>query len=82
MAAGAAFGVDLAGVVVRAEVVVAGGGVGEQVPDGGEDGAGDRDEGFELPPSFDQAPVANRFMGPWSPIGHRILDPGTHRLGL
>jgi hypothetical protein len=33
VAAGAAFGVDPADVVVRAEVVVAGGGVGEQMPD-------------------------------------------------
>ena len=58
MAAGAAFGVDPAGVVVRAEVVVAGGGVGDEVPDDGEDGAADRNEGFEFASSFDQAPVA------------------------
>ena len=63
VAAGTAFGVDTASVVVRAEVVVAGGGVGEQVPDDGEDGAGDRDEGFELAPSFDQAPVAGAEEG-------------------
>ena len=35
-------------VVVGAEVVVAGVGVGEQVPDDGEDGAADRDDGLQL----------------------------------
>ena len=36
----------------------AGGGVGEQVPDDDQDGAGDRDQGFELAAAFDEAPVA------------------------
>jgi hypothetical protein len=40
--------VDPAGVVAGAEVVVAGGAVGQQVPDDDQDGAGDGDEGFEL----------------------------------
>ncbi|CQD23923.1 hypothetical protein BN1232_05935 [Mycobacterium lentiflavum] len=46
------------GVVVGAEVVESGGGVGEQLPSDNEDGAGDRDEGFELAAAFDDAPVA------------------------
>src|SRR6266496_3313760 len=37
--------VDMGGVPVRAEVAVAGGGVGEQVPDDDHDGAGDGDLG-------------------------------------
>ena len=52
------FGVDAVGVVVDAEVVEACGGVGEQVPDDHQDGAGDRDEGLELAAAFDQASVA------------------------
>ena len=58
MVAGLAVLVQTAGVVVGAEVVVAGGGVGEQVPDDDQDGSGDGDEGFELAAAFDQAPVA------------------------
>ena len=50
--------IDAGGVVVGSEVVVARGRVGEQVPDDDQDGAGDRDEGFELASAFDQAPVA------------------------
>ena len=50
--------VDPGHVVVRSEVVEAGGGIGQQVPDDGEDGAGDRDEGLELASAFDDAPVA------------------------
>src|SRR5436309_3815082 len=56
--AGLAVFVDPAGVVASAEVVVAGGAVGEQVPDDHQDGAGDGDQGFELSPALDQAPVA------------------------
>ena len=63
VAAGAAFGVDPAGVVVGAEIVVAGGGIDEQVPDDGENGTGNSDQGFELAPSFDQAPVAGAEEG-------------------
>ena len=51
-------GVDAAGVVVGSEVVEAGGGVGEQVPDDDQDGAGDRDQGLELAAALDDAPVA------------------------
>ena len=58
MAAGLAVLVDVAGVVVAAEVVVAGAAVGEQVPDDDEDGAGDGDEGLELAAPSGQAPVA------------------------
>ena len=50
--------VDALGVEVGAEVVVAGGGVGEEVPDDDEDRAGDRDEGFELAAAFDESAVA------------------------
>jgi hypothetical protein len=42
-AAGLAAGVDAAGVVVGAQVAEAGGGVGQQVPDDDQDGAGDGD---------------------------------------
>ena len=35
-----------------------GGGVGEQIPDDDQDGAGDRDQGFEFAAAFDDAPVA------------------------
>src|SRR6266568_9495671 len=50
--------VDAVGVVAGAQVVVAGGGVGEQVPDDDQDGAGDGDQGFELAAALDQTPVA------------------------
>src|SRR5579859_2262295 len=56
--AGLALLVDAAGVVTGAEVVVAGGGIGEQVPDDHQDGAGDGDHGLELAPAPGQAPVA------------------------
>ena len=44
MVAHPAFEVDAAGVVVGSEVVEAGGGVGQEVPDDDENGAGDRDQ--------------------------------------
>src|SRR5215207_8113044 len=56
--AGLAALVDAAGVVAGAQVVEAGGGVGEQVPDDDQDGAGDGDQGLELAAALDQAPVA------------------------
>src|SRR5512133_3841892 len=56
--AGLAGGVDAVGVVVGAEVVEAGGGVGEQVPDDDQDGAGDGDQGLELADAFHETPVA------------------------
>ena len=49
-----AFDVDAAGVVVGSEVVEAGGGVVEQVPDDDEDGARDRHEGLEFAAAFDE----------------------------
>ncbi|MEV6926024.1 hypothetical protein AB0M46_16225 [Dactylosporangium sp. NPDC051485] len=51
-------GVDAGGVVVGAEVAEPGGGVGQEVPDDDEDGAGDGDEGFEFAAAFDDASVA------------------------
>lgn len=56
--AGSTVLVDATGVVVGAEIVESCGGVGEQVPDDHQDGAGDGDEGFELASAADQAPVA------------------------
>lgn len=53
-----AFGVDVAGVVVGAEVVEPDVCVDQQMPDHHEDGAGDGDEGFELGATFDDSPVA------------------------
>ena len=53
-----AFDSDAVGVVVGAEVTEAGGRVGQQVPDDDQDGAGDRDQGFEFAAAFDDAPVA------------------------
>ncbi|MDM4721680.1 hypothetical protein QTQ03_19555 [Micromonospora sp. WMMA1363] len=53
-----AVGVDAPVVVVGAEVLVAGGRVGEQVPDDDQDGAGDGDEGLAFTAAFDDAPVA------------------------
>src|ERR1017187_4571356 len=50
--------VDPAGVEVAAEVAVAGGAVGEQVPDDHQDGTGYGDQGLELAPAPGQAPVA------------------------
>jgi hypothetical protein len=50
--------VDAAGVVAGAQVGVAGGGVGEQVPDDDQDGAGDSDQGLELAAALDDPPVA------------------------
>jgi len=57
MVAGLAAGVEAAGVVGGAEVVVAGVPVGEQVPDDDQDGAGGGDQGFELAAALDQPPV-------------------------
>ena len=51
-------GVHAAGVIAGTEVAVTGGGVGEQVPDDDQDGAGDGDQGLELAAAADDAPVA------------------------
>src|SRR5215218_6253867 len=56
--AGLAALVDAAGVVVGAQIVEAGGGVGEQVPDDHQDRAGDGDQRFELADAPDEAAVA------------------------
>ena len=48
--------VDPCRVVVAAEVLEARG-VGQQVPDDDQDGAGDRDQGLELAAAFDQPAV-------------------------
>lgn len=50
--------VETIGVVVGAQVLEAGGGVGQQMPDDHQDGSGDRDQGLELASALDQAPVA------------------------
>ena len=57
-ASGSAAFVEAVGVVVGAEVAEPGGGVGQQMPDDPQDGAGDGDEGFLLAAAFDQSPVA------------------------
>jgi paraquat-inducible protein B len=56
--AGLAALVDAAGVVVGAEVLEAGGGIGEQVPDDHQDRAGHSDQSFTLADAPDQAAVA------------------------
>ena len=58
MVADFSLGDHAAGVVVGAEVVKSGGGVVEHVPNDDQDGAGDRDQGFEFAAAFDEAPVA------------------------
>ena len=60
---GFAAGIGAAGVVAGAEVVVAGGGVGEQVPDDDQDGAGDGDQGAELAAAAGDAPVQDGLRG-------------------
>ena len=52
------FGDDAAGVVVGSEVVEAGAGIGQQVPDDDQDGAGDGDQRLEFAAAFDDAAVA------------------------
>ena len=52
------FGVDAAGVVVRAKVVEARRRVAEQIPHDDEDGARDGDQGVEFAATLDDAPVA------------------------
>src|SRR3954453_4909272 len=63
-AVGLPVGVDASLVVVGAEVAVAGGGVGEQVPDDDQDGAGNGDQGFAFTAAFDDASVAFGEEGP------------------
>lgn len=58
MVADLSFGDGAVGVVVGSEVVESGGGIGKQLPDDREDGAGDRYQGFEFAAAFDDAPVA------------------------
>jgi hypothetical protein len=57
--AGAAAGVEAAGVVDGARSWVTGGRVGEQAPDHDQDSAGYRDQGPELAAPFDQPPVSS-----------------------
>ena len=72
--AGFAFFVDAVGVEVGAEVVVAGGGVVEEVPDDGEDGAFDCDKGFELAAAADDAAVTKHavWVQGWRMAGNLI----------
>src|SRR6266511_282507 len=78
--AGLAVLVDAVGVVVGAEVVEAGGGVGEQVPDDHQDRAGDGDQGFELADAPGQAAVALAEEGVG--LGGRGGDLAEHTLGV
>src|SRR3954463_5096743 len=54
----AAFAAEPVGVEVRAEVVEVGVGVGEQVPDDGQDRAADRDQGLLGPAAAGEASIA------------------------
>ena len=76
MGAGLAVGVDAAGVVVGAQVMEAGGGVGQQVPDDHQDGAGDGDQGLELADAPDQAAVALA-QGKVSVLAAAATSPST-----
>ena len=81
VAEGHAVLVEALGVVVAAEVVEAGGGVGQQVPDDDQDGAGDRDEGFTpvtATPGTPNSSVVACFQarGP-PPVEPRILSKGS-----
>src|SRR5690242_7552169 len=73
VAACLALGVGAAGVVGGAELAEVGGGVGEQVPDDDQDGAGDGDQGLELADPLDQPPV---------PFAGESVCPGGRRGGL
>ena len=64
-------GVNVAVVVVGSEVVEAGVGVGEQVPDDHQDGAADRDDRLLLPSSTDEASVAGAEEGVGRPLRPR-----------
>ena len=82
-----AFGGDAVGVVVGAEVAEAGGGVGQQVPDDDQDGARDRDQGFELAAAFDDAAVAFAeegvgLGGRRGGLAERALEVGVALAGL
>ena len=59
--------------VAGAEVVVAGGGVGEEMPDDHQDGTGDGDQGLELAAALDDPPVAFAEEG---------VGPGGRRCGF
>src|SRR3712207_49219 len=71
-------GVDVAVVVVGAGVVEAGVGVGEEVPDDHQQGSVDRDDGFVLASSADEASVASTEEGVCpARSGHGLAeDPG------
>ena len=70
--------VDAGVVVVGAEVVEAGVGVGEQVPDDDQDGAADRDDGLLLAAASGDAPVAfaEEGVGAAGGDGGLAEDPG------
>ena len=76
--AGASLAVNRAWVEVGAEVVEAGGRVGEQVQDNDQDRAGDRDDRFEFAAAFDQPPVALAEEGPcWARCHCRVSKPAS-----
>ena len=65
----------------------AGGGVGQEVPDEDENGAGDRDQGLELAAAFDDAPVAFAeegvgLGGRGGGVAERALEVGVALAGL
>src|SRR4051795_1959731 len=70
----AAFGAEPVGVEVRAEVVEVGVGVGEQVPDDGQDRAADRDQGLLGPAAAGQPSITLAEEGPGAPGADRDLS--------
>ena len=78
MVALAAFGVDAGVVEVAAQVVVAGGGVGEQVPDDDQQGPADGHDGFLAAAAAGDAPVplAQEGVGAARRGGSVAEDPG------
>src|SRR5215208_2129723 len=73
-----ALGVDPGVVGAGAQIVEAGGGVGQQVPDDDQDGAADRDDGLLGAAAFGQAPVAlpQEGVGPAGGHGGLAQHPG------
>jgi hypothetical protein len=80
--AGLAVLVGAAGVVAGAEVAEGGGGVGEQVPDDHQDGAGDGDQRLELAAAPDDAPVALAEEGVGLGRGGRGLTEEALEIGV
>ncbi len=77
-----AFGVDALVVEVRAEVGVAGLGVGQPVLDDDQDGAADGDDGFLLAAAPRDAPVAFAEEGVGAPGGHGGLPEDSGEVAV